>query len=116
MKDKDTLLELLRDAKAELKLVERERDEARERADTMFAKHADTLDQARRERDEAWEQRDKLAEALKQCREDSVELLGERDWWRYEIRSDYQKRYQETSDNVTRADEAIQSLTPNAKP
>jgi uncharacterized coiled-coil DUF342 family protein len=33
--------------------LERERDEARERADTMFAKHVDILDQARRERDEA---------------------------------------------------------------
>ena len=31
----------------------RERDEALERADTMFAKHVDILDQARRERDEA---------------------------------------------------------------
>jgi hypothetical protein len=35
--------------------LERERDEARERADTMFAKHVDILDQARRERDEALE-------------------------------------------------------------
>jgi len=33
--------------------LERERDEARERADTMFAKHANILDEARNERDEA---------------------------------------------------------------
>lgn len=32
--------------------LERERDEARERADTMFAKHVDILDQTRNERDE----------------------------------------------------------------
>ena len=32
--------------------LERERNEARERADTMFAKHVDILDQARNERDE----------------------------------------------------------------
>lgn len=31
--------------------IKRERDEARERADTMFAKHAEILDQYRRERD-----------------------------------------------------------------
>jgi len=55
------------------------------------------------------EQRDRLAEALQECREDSVELLGERDWWQNESRLDYQKRYHETRDNVTRADEALQS-------
>jgi chromosome segregation ATPase len=58
-------------------------------------------------------QRDRLAEALRECREDSIELLGERDWWQNEPRLDYQKRYQETRDNVTRADEALQSLTTN---
>jgi chromosome segregation ATPase len=60
------------------------------------------------------QQRDTLAVALRECREDSVELLGERDWWQRESRLDYQERYQETRDNVTRADEALQSLT--AKP
>ena len=59
------------------------------------------------------EQRDRLAEALRECREDSGELLGERDWWQNESRLDYQKRYQETCNNVTRADEALQSLTTN---
>jgi hypothetical protein len=62
-------------------------------------------------RREVTEQRDRLAEALEQCREDSVELLGERDWWMNEPRCDHQKRYQETCDNVTRADEVLQSLT-----
>jgi hypothetical protein len=54
----------LADEKAHLALIKRERDEARERADTMFAKHADILDQARRERDEAREQRDQLLKQL----------------------------------------------------
>jgi hypothetical protein len=55
-------------------------------------------------------QRDTLAQALRECREDSVELLGERDWWQNETRLDYQKRYQETRENVTRADEALDTL------
>jgi flagellar biosynthesis regulator FlaF len=40
--------------------LERELTEARERADTMFAKHVDILDQARRERDEARERADTM--------------------------------------------------------
>ena len=56
------------------------------------------------------EQRDRLAEALENCREDSIELLGERDWWQLENRCRYQERYQTTRDNVTRADAALQSL------
>lgn len=51
----------------ELTAVTKERDEARERADTMFAKHADILDQSRQERDEAREQRDRLETILKDC-------------------------------------------------
>jgi uncharacterized coiled-coil DUF342 family protein len=56
------------------------------------------------------EQRDRLAVALQECREDSVELLGERDWWQNEPRLGYQKRYQDTRDNVTRADEALAAV------
>lgn len=44
--------------------LERERDAARERADTMFAKHAEILDQYRRERDAERALADRLAEAL----------------------------------------------------
>jgi chromosome segregation ATPase len=61
------------------------------------------------------EQRDRLAEALENCREDSIELLGERDWWQLENRGDYQQRYQTTRDNVTHADAALQSLDQNAE-
>ena len=65
------------------------------------------------ERDEVRGQRDRLAEALRECRDDSIELLGERDWWQRESRGDYQERYQEIRDNVTRADAALQSLNNN---
>ena len=58
-------------------------------------------------------QRDRLAKALRECRDDSIELLGERDSWQRESRGDYQERYQSTRDNVTRADAALQSLTTN---
>lgn len=44
--------------------LERERDEARERADTMFAKHAEILDQYRRERDAERALADRLADCL----------------------------------------------------
>jgi hypothetical protein len=44
--------------------LERERDEARERADTMFAKHANILDEARNKRDEARGQRDRLIKSV----------------------------------------------------
>jgi hypothetical protein len=62
---------------------------------------------------ELTEQRDRLAEALENCREDSIELLGERDWWQLENRCDYQQRYQDTRDNVTRADALLESLNHN---
>ena len=58
-------------------------------------------------------QRDRLTEALRECRDDSIELLSERDSWQRESRGDYQERYHATRDNVTRADEALQSLTTN---
>ena len=75
----------------------------------------DLLNESRKLEEEltaAREQRDKLAQALENCREDSIELLGERDWWQLENRGDYQQRYQTTRDNVTHADAALQSLTP----
>jgi hypothetical protein len=42
----------------------RDRDRWRERADTMFAKHANILDEARNKRDEAREQRDRLIKSV----------------------------------------------------
>ena len=75
----------------------------------------DLLNESRKLEEEltaAREQRDRLAMALENCREDSIELLGERDWWQLENRGDYQQRYQTTRDNVTHADAALQSLTP----
>lgn len=49
----------------DLDALERERDEAQERADTMFAKHAEILDQYRRERDAERALADRLAEGLR---------------------------------------------------
>jgi len=79
------------------------------RKETLICADCDAI--RKEEYDQAIEQRDRLAEALQACREDSVELLGERCFWQNEPRCDYQKRWQETHDNLTRADEALQSLT-----
>lgn len=51
-----------------------------------------------------------LANALRECREDSVELLGQNHWWKDERRCDFQKRYAETKENIARADRALQEL------
>jgi uncharacterized coiled-coil DUF342 family protein len=58
-------------------------------------------------------ERNRLAKALRECREDSYELLAERDWWKNETRIGYQERYKVTLANTERATEALQSLTPN---
>ena len=90
-----------------------ERDEAREDLEFrrgLYKFQEEHLEAARRERDEARVERDRLAVALRECRDDSIELLGERDWWQRESRGDYQERYQANRDNIERADEALQSL------
>jgi hypothetical protein len=60
--------------------------------------------------DAAIAERDALAKALQECKEDSIELLGERNWWKDEPRSDYKKRYEETLNNITRADAALAAV------
>ena len=55
-------------------------------------------------------ERDALAKALEACKEDSIELLGERDWWKDEPRSDYKRRYKETQGNIDRADAALAAV------
>lgn len=50
--------------KMHARCLERERDEARERADTMFAKHADILDQAREQLSAERALADRLGNAL----------------------------------------------------
>jgi hypothetical protein len=52
-------------------------------------------------------QRDSLAKALEECKEDSIELLGERDWWQNEPRCGYMKDYKEIQNNIARADEIL---------
>lgn len=52
----------------------------------------------------------KLADAkaaLAACREDSAELLAERSWWKDEPRAGYQRRYQETTENIVVADSVL---------
>jgi hypothetical protein len=55
-------------------------------------------------------ERDALVKALEECKEDSIELLGERSWWKDEPRSDYKKRYEETQNNIARADAALAAV------
>lgn len=64
----------------------------------------------------AREQRDRLAEALRDCKEDSVELLAERSWWQDETSGDYQRRYAETKENIIRANKALDALNGIGKP
>lgn len=45
--------------------------------------------------------------ALAACREDSAELLAERGWWKDEPRAGYQKRYNETAENIVVADSIL---------
>ena len=59
---------------------------------------------------------DRLAGLLGDCREDSCELLGERGWWKDESRCGYSKRYDETSENIARADEAIAAWKASRDP
>jgi uncharacterized protein (DUF3084 family) len=126
IKGQQTRIHHAQDLEAELAAVTEQRDRLERELATALRDRDNALSdwtqadtdsiRALHERNEAIEQRDRLAEALRYCREDSAELLGERDWWQTEPRLDYQKRWQETHDNLTRADEALQSLTPNTEP
>jgi hypothetical protein len=55
-------------------------------------------------------QRDALVTALQQCKEDSIELLGERFWYKDEPRDHYKERYDETQNNIARADAALATV------
>lgn len=41
--------------------------------------------------------------ALEACVEDSIELLGERGWWKDEPRAGFSQRYADTQENIERA-------------
>jgi len=100
--------------------LERERDEAIRSCHIWQKGHAELVEERDRwisfyhaaiaERNEAREQRDELAKALEECREDSIELLGERSWWKDEPRSDYKKRYKDIENNIARADAALAAV------
>ncbi len=99
------------DANRERDELKAQRDEwANLWADLSRASIKDTV-KLERELTAVTEQRDRLAVALRECREDSVELLTERDWWQHETRLNYHVRYELTRDNIDRADKALQSLT-----
>ena len=98
--------------------LERERDELKalltKKQGTVTISRNGYVQEIERERDEARDQRDRLATALVNCREDSSELLAKRDWWENEPYLDYKTRYQANRDNIDRATAALQSLTLNA--
>lgn len=77
---KDTLVELLRDAKAELKLVERERDKFHEDADAFLdnmAKYQERAIDAERKLAATRALADRLADALMSTRWDSPVICKE---------------------------------------
>jgi uncharacterized coiled-coil DUF342 family protein len=55
-------------------------------------------------------ERDALAKALEECKEDSIELFEERSWWKNEPRCDYGKRYKDIENNIARADAALAAV------
>lgn len=73
-------------------------------AHKAFIVATDQLVQAQSELRQAREENARLRKALADCREDSVELLGERGWWRDEVRCGYQARYMQTARNIQIAD------------
>ena len=83
-------------------LVEHLKDHCRMRVAALQSQTSELM--------KAEQQRDSLAEALEQCVEDSVELLGERHWWQMENRRNYQERYNATAENIVRAKEALAAV------
>ena len=57
-----------------------------------------------RERDAALEEIANLKKALFDCREDSIELLAERAWYKDEPRARHQNIYRQIKSNIERAD------------
>lgn len=55
-------------------------------------------------------------DALDGCREDTCELIAERDWWKDEPRCGYAVRYQEIQSRLTAAESAITKLQPFLAP
>lgn len=88
---------------------EAERDEAKkllESSKRARASLSEACDHLQRERDS-------LCEALSACMEDSIELLGERGWWKDESRSGYAERYAQTAVNIREAQALL--ATPKNK-
>lgn len=56
-----------------------------------------------------------LADALRECREDSIELLGERSWWQNEPRRAYAVEYEKLKTRIDSADKALAFLNRSNK-
>ena len=96
-------------AQCDLNEALRERDEAREDAAHWKAqcRKGFNIPEMIRELAEARGQRDRLAEALKECREDSISLIS------FQRKEGYHKSIIFTEKNINNATESLQSLTPN---
>ena len=84
----------------------------------LFGKESDALPQEnerlKRELAAATKQRDALADALQECKEDSEELIEERKWWENEPRGNYAAEYAELKQRVENANKAIAVIKWNA--
>lgn len=67
-----------------------------------------------REIAEIKQQRDNMAEALRECLEDSREFVAEREWWQHEPRRNYQADYAELLHRVQKAEQALAALKGEA--
>jgi len=93
--------------------LERELDHVTKHRDNLELSLTAAINSANERQIEAMEykqQRDALAEALRECREDSMELLGERDWWKNCKHWQYVNGYAELLWRIENADKALSSL------
>lgn len=82
--------------------LERERDEAWERADTMFAKHAEILDQYRRERDEALRKLESLEESIASLDHPNIRiLLRQAERYALDVAEKHENKYREIKKQLT---------------
>lgn len=58
----------------------------------------------------------KLKKALFDCREDSIDLLGERSWWKDEPRGRHQLCYKQISNNIEQANKLLEDYKEENTP
>ena len=82
--------------------LECERDEARERADTMFVKHAEILDQYRRERDAALRKLESLEESIASLDHPNIRiLLRQAERYALDVAEKHENKYREIKKQLT---------------